>query len=724
MRLRGGAAVLGICGILLAAPAAGAQPTCGRAVVVTTPGVTWAHISELPPGFSEAVEKGAVGSVSVRTNRARTSYASGFTTLGAGTRVEGGVTTGGPLGPEVDEGLFDENVAVAGLGEILDRVAVDGYDAVPGALAGALPDVPVIAIGNADAGKPPSGPHGLGRWTLLAAMDPSGRVDLAATGPGLVTGLAATPGTIRARTDMGALRGAVEDALRIPCAVTVVDQGDLIRAEEAPDANLAQVEAALAATGEVLGWVQDGMDFDKDLLVVVSPTSPARADDVHLGIAIARGPGFAEGSELSSASTGRRAMVTLPDVAPTVLAHLGVERPPSMLGRPWFALASRHDDRAAAALTADREAVFIDRVRTPVSTAFVVLQAAIYAAIALLLWWGERASERARPRAGGYLELAAMAVVAFPATTYIAGVVDQHELGGWGLAALLAVLDGLLLLVVCTLFRRSLDRLLVLTAGTTALLVTDLVLGAPLQVNTVFSYSPIVAGRFSGIGNTAFAVLAATTVVTGTLIVHHWGRSPRTLSAVAVLFAAVVVVDGAPAFGSDVGGVLALVPGLALTLLLLAGRRPSIKVVVACVIATGIAVALFLALDLARPPADRTHLARLYEDVQARGMGALTDTLSRKASTNLRVFTSTIWTYLVPPALGLLAWLLLRPRRRWEWLADEYPILRAGLIGGLLVALLGFAVNDSGIVVPAMMLSFLVPTALVVHLVLERRAAP
>jgi hypothetical protein len=32
---------------------------------------------------------------------------------------------------------------------------------------------------------------------------------------------------------------------------------------------------------------------------------------------------------------------------------------------------------------------------------------------------------------------------------------------------------------------------------------------------------------------------------------------------------------------------------------------------------------------------------------------------------------------------------------------------------------LGFAVNDSGIVVPAVVLSFLVPMALLVHLVLE-----
>ena len=48
-----------------------------------------------------------------------------------------------------------------------------------------------------------------------------------------------------------------------------------------------------------------------------------------------------------------------------------------------------------------------------------------------------------------------------------------------------------------------------------------------------------------------------------------------------------------------------------------------------------------------------------------------------------------------------------------------YPRLRAGLLGGLVLAILGFAVNDSGIVIPAMVLSFLVPMALITHLSLE-----
>ena len=83
------------------------------------------------------------------------------------------------------------------------------------------------------------------------------------------------------------------------------------------------------------------------------------------------------------------------------------------------------------------------------------------------------------------------------------------------------------------------------------------------------------------------------------------------------------------------------------------------------------------------------------------------------------MFTSTIWTFFVPPALLAMIYLLRRPSGRWQQFAVDYPKLRAGLIGGLLLAVLGFAVNDSGIVIPAVILSFLVPMALLVHLAME-----
>lgn len=696
------------------APRVDAQGSCSKAVVFTLPGVTWTDVERAePPNLMNLIDSGATASVSVRTNSSRTSYASGFATIGAGTRMEGGTTTGGQVGT-VPDGVVPEVVA-AGVTELREIAADDGYDAIPGALGSALGDIPTIAIGNGETAAPPSIAMGYERWPLLAAMDEAGEVDLAAVGSDLLSGDPTA-------TDEAALEDAlgILGAMRDECLLAVIDQGDLIRTElrAGPDGPTSiDRDKALSAADRALHTVMTGLD-DDDLLIVISPTSPMHGP-VHFGVAVAVGPGFPPGALLSSASTRREGVVTLPDIAPTVLAHLGIERHPAMLGRPFFTVPTDRD-RIGMAIEDDSEAVFVDEVRTPITTTFVVVQVAIYLAIAWIL------HRRQRGGAGGparWLELAALAVVAFPMCTYLTGFVSQHSLGTWGFAALLVACDLAAVVVVGLVLKNPLDRLLALTGATCLVLVVDVITGAALQVNTVFSYSPLVAGRFAGFGNTAFSVLGAAAIITGSLLVQRSGGSRASLVAAAGLFVLVIAADGAPAWGSDVGGVLAFVPAFGITWFLLAGKRPSWKVVG---LSAGVAVAvlaLFLAFDLARSPDERTHLARLFEDVRERGFDAFSDTIGRKISTNLRVFTSTIWTYFVPPALAFIAWLLLRPKNRWEELAVRYPTLRAGLIGGLVLCVLGFAVNDSGIVVPAMVLSYLVPVALLAHLLLEREAA-
>ena len=706
-----------ILGIIV--PPAGAQPSCRRAVVFTLPGVTWEEIDEVAPSsMLRVIDEGATGSMSVRTNSSRTSYASGFATIGAGSRVDGGVTTGGTLSADTGTRGFDATVAAAGLSELQRLADEDGYNAVPGALGEAIGEVTSVAIGNAETFYPPSVVEGFERWPLLAAMDVDGIVDLAA-----VDNTVLMVEDDRVRTDPGAVATATVEAIDENCGLIVIDHGDLIRSElragpAGPDPLVRR--AALLAADRLLEVILGAIDNgDGDLLMLVSPTSPLHDEDVHFGVAIVRGAGFPAGSLLSSASTRREGIVTLPDVAPTILAHLGLDRYPAMLGRAFFTIDTERD-RVAMALEDDREATFVDRVRAPVTTVFVAAQAAIY----LLIAWVLHRSERKGRSGGGFRwpETAALAVVAFPACTYLAGAVSQHGLSPWGHAGLLIALDLVVLTGVSLGLKHPLDRLLALTGFTCGVLLIDVMTGGSLQVNTVFSYSPLVAGRFSGFGNTAFSVLGAATIVTGSLIVQRGGRSRRSIADAAGLFALVVIADGAPMWGSDVGGILALVPAFGITLVLLAGRRPTVRAVLLCVGATIAVVGLFLAFDLARPTDERTHLARLFEDVRTRGGSVFLDTVGRKLGANLRVFTSTIWTYFVPPALAFMAWLLLRPKNRWEQLATRYPTLRAGLVGGLILSVLGFAVNDSGIVVPAMILSYLVPVALVAHLLLEREA--
>ncbi len=699
-----------------AAPARAQQ--CSNAVVVGLAGVTWSDVQRVqPPKLLELAEEGAVGSVSVRTNTSRTTYGAGFATVGAGARMDAPRS----VGPAqlLDERATD--VRVEGIDEIRELAHEAGYStARPGALAEALDDRTVAAIGTSVLGTDAPTPVGLDLPVLLAAMDAQGIVDQTAVGADLLESDDDAPFGVR--TDLDTATGAISDFLDDPCTVLFLDPGDLVRADVL--ARLGDEDAraeALLAADRQLTVVEEELDED-DLLLVVTVTSPRSEEETHLGVAVARGPGFPAGSRLESASTREPGLVTLPDVAPTVLAHLDVERPSSMLGRPWFSRPAS-GDLVAEAVDLDEESVFSYGVQPGVATGFVVAQVAAY--VGLLVLFGLRRRGRAIPAgvpATG-LEFVALAVAAFPLASYLAMAGMTHELGTAGFVALLLFVDAALVGLAFALLRSPFARLLGVAAATLVVVVGDLVLGERLQLNAVFGNSPIVAGRFAGLGNLAFSILGASAVVAATVLVHRSERSSRALAGAAAIFALAVVVDGAPSLGSDVGGVLALVPGFAITWFLLSGRKVGWRAVVLAAIGGVVALGLFLAVDLSRPEDSRTHLARLVENVADDGPAVFMDTIERKVKTNVRIFGSTIWTYLVPPALLLLAVLLRKPPGRWQQLATTFPVVRSGLVGGLVLALLGFAVNDSGIVVPAMFLSWLVPMALVAYVSLERREA-
>ena len=175
--------------------------------------------------------------------------------------------------------------------------------------------------------------------------------------------------------------------------------------------------------------------------------------------------------------------------------------------------------------------------------------------------------------------------------------------------------------------RTSLTALLVAAAIPLAWLV-DAAAGAPLAFNSPLGMNAVVAGRFYGVSNTAFALVAGALVV---VIAGVWevlgGGRRNALLVTALLGGAALLVDGTPQLGADVGGALTLVPTLAFLAAGLAGLRLSWRRWLAIGAATVLVVGGFAVVDLLRPGGP-THLGRFARQVAD---GSAAGVLGRKA---------------------------------------------------------------------------------------------
>ena len=729
---------LAIAAASVAAPAAGAAPSGdqppGRVLVVSMPRLVWQDVADQqPPNLMRLLERSAVASLSVRAIGPRTDLGEGYVTLGAGNRARVDRYRAGDafdadeqVGPTTGAGLYQtvtghdpEGAAVLSLAVEEARADADHllYGSVPGALGQTLRDAGLsgAVIANADGGLL-AGSDERHREAALSMMDEAGRVAGGTVGQGLTMVDAAAPGG--RRMDPDAVLAAFDEAWSGPNAhdAVLVEMSDLERADRAglaptgPERQAGLAEPVRQADA-LLGRLLERVDLDRDRVIVVSPAAPGGFGRLTTFAMAGRG---IEPGQARSATTRRDGFVTLPDVGVTVLDSVGLAAASTMNATAITSAGGRRFtvEEAIRMAEADELARFRDRTVGPVSVVYIVLQVLTYAAAALALTQGRR-------RLRGVVGFGALAVLATPLVAFLSGLFRYDRLAL--VPYVLVVFMAASVLAAASAPLRRVHPLLpafALVAANWVLQVVDIAFGGRLQLSTPFGYSPIVAGRLQGLGNLAFAVLAASAVIvaTGPLALGRWPWpeeeavgyvTPRSYLAWAIgVLTLTFVIDGYPAFGSDVGGVLATAPAFAVVIILLGGWRVSVGKVLAIGVGTVLALVGLAALDLSRAEADRTHLGRFAQRLVDGDAGIV---VRRKIQANVSILSSSVWTWLVPVCLAFVAFLALRRTGFLYRLQRRVPGVRAGLLGSLVVGVLGFALNDSGVAVPAMMFGIVLP---------------
>jgi hypothetical protein len=106
--------------------------------------------------------------------------------------------------------------------------------------------------------------------------------------------------------------------------------------------------------------------------------------------------------------------------------------------------------------------------------------------------------------------------------------------------------------------------------------------------------------------------------------------------------------------------------------------------------------------DLLRPSDQRTHVGKFFEKAGT-DFESATLVLRRKASENLSVLTHSLLVGCIVVVALLLLYLWLVPPKSLAPLVARVTTAEATALALAVVAVLGFALNDSGITIPSMM---------------------
>jgi hypothetical protein len=650
-----------LAGHVLLGQGVGAAESAGRVALIGVSGLHWNDVTQADtPNLWELARAGAIGSLSVRTVGNVTCPYDGWLTVSAGSRSAVGYGCGAPPMPEA-----------RGEGAVIPdyRYLID-------------------VAGQRNAG------------TLGESLKAAGQCSIA-IGPGAALALADRQGAVGRYHD-SPLQVTTADLEQ--CRMIAMDVDDLIRPyltgdrlPKVPDQlSPAERRDALRLADAKAGALLSVLPADTTVLLAGMSD---HGSVPHLRVAALREPG-AQGRLLGAASTHREDISILPDLTATALAKLGVKAPETVIGVPLQVGAQGATiDRLRRA---DATAQTIRSVKGIYFTAVAVLQVLFYLIAFLLL----------RRRKGlSPVRLAAVALAAVPVSSYLVNLLPWSNLVqliagvlGWTAAVTVAAFAGP--------WRRSPLGPLAVVAGLTALtLAGDLLTGTTLQLNSIMGYSAEVGARYYGLGNIPFALLATGTLLATTVIAHRW---PGRLGVAAiVVLGAFAMVLGGSGMGSDFGGVIAFVPGIAVTALLVAGKRVSIVKLAAFCVAGGVIVMTFAVLNYLRPPDEQTHLGRFVGQVLS---GEAFDVIFRKLQAMLSTLLSPNLMPIVIAAVAFLVYAILRPEQASAGVVpaafEHSPALRAGLIGTLVSGVIGMLVNDSGAAVLSMALALAVPLLL------------
>ena len=387
---------------------------------------------------------------------------------------------------------------------------------------------------------------------------------------------------------------------------------------------------------------------------------------------------------LTSRSTKRPGIIACVDVTQDVFSFFGIDCPTA-----GFAPEVCPGD--ADTLTKEANRMLLTyRARPTVVIIFVTLTGICALSLLTCLIFYRRLPEQIR----SLVKTLTIAVMLIPLGVFVSPALNVYSLEKTGLFYLLFALAGSLLLR-----RLSTDKIILTVCSVTSLVImADTLTGSWLSKRSLLSYDPMVGARFYGLGNEYAGILLACSMLTIYMLWQRFARVRAFAVPVAAAALAVIMTIGLPGAGTNFGGMVAAILGFACAGVMSVSLKPDLKTVIGGVICALALVPLMIYLNVQDP---QSHIGRFFSVAMQGDSALVLTTVTRKLAMNITLIQASRWVWVLISCLVFLIVILFNPRGLTRQLFDGRRILNAGFCGLIFGLTVGFAVNDSGVVMMA-----------------------
>ncbi|WP_099192146.1 hypothetical protein [Tepidibacter mesophilus] len=278
--------------------------------------------------------------------------------------------------------------------------------------------------------------------------------------------------------------------------------------------------------------------------------------------------------------------------------------------------------------------------------------------------------------------------------------------------SIITCIIGLLIIVYFIVYKfvkDDLSKLILLSALVAGGVLIDGATGQNMIKSSLLGYDPIIGARYYGIGNEYMGVLI------GSLIFSVVGMLQKNIinkKVASLILLASIVILGHPKMGANVGGTITAVFSFLYLIMTLYDIKVDLKKMIFIGVAVVGVVSTMAIIDIYFIKS-QSHLAGAIKKITSGGPFVILQIITRKIAMNMKLIGVSIWSKVLILGLLIVIVLFQKPVGILKKVCDKYSYLAKGWTSIIVASIIGFLVNDSGVVAAATSIAYVIIPVLV-----------